>query len=103
MGDADSAATLSDYNIFRKNGFYGVCDSRNRTIIPPIYEDMHPYNNGYIPYKQNGKWGIMLKNGVVKVKPKYFYIGPFIKGKAEVQNTKDSVKDYINDKLERIE
>ena len=99
---ANSAVSLSDYNIFRKNGLYGVCDSHNRTIIPPIYEDMHPYCNGYIPYKISGKWGIMLKNGVVKVKPKYFYIGPFIEGKAEVQNTKDTGKYYINEKLERI-
>ena len=99
---ANSAVSLSDYNIFRKNGLYGVCDSHNRTIIPPIYEDMHPYYNGYIPYKMSGKWGIMLKNGVVKVKPKYFYIGPFIEGKAEVQNTKDTSKYYINEKLERI-
>ena len=99
---ANSAVSLSDYNIFCKNGLYGVCDSRNRTIIPPIYEDMHPYCNGYIPYKQNGKWGIMLKNGVVKVKPKYYHIGPFIEGKAEVQNTENTSKYYINEKLERI-
>ncbi|WP_304194967.1 DEAD/DEAH box helicase family protein [Phocaeicola plebeius] len=97
------AVTLADYNIFRKNGLYGVCDKNNRTIIPPIYEDMHPYCNGYIPYKQNGKWGIMLKNGIVKVKPKYYYIGPFIEGIAEVQNTMESPIYHINDKLEKIE
>lgn len=100
--NANDAVSLSDYNIFRKNGLYGVCDHRNRTLVPPLYEDMHPYCNGYIPYKQNGKWGIMLKNGVIKVKPKYFYIGPFIEGKAEVQNTELSAKYYINDKLEKI-
>ena len=100
--NANTAVSLSDYNIFRKNGLYGVCDIHNRTIIPPMYEDMHPYNNGYIPFKLKGKWGIMLKNGVIKVKPKYYYIGPFIEGKAEVQNTKDTCKYYINDKLERI-
>lgn len=99
---ADSAAALSQYNVFRKNGLYGVCDRRNRVIVPPIYEEMHPYCNGYIPFKQDGKWGIMLKNGTVKVKPKYFYIGPFIDGQAEVQNTEDSPKYHISDKLERI-
>lgn len=101
--DANSAVALAEYNIFRKNGMYGVCDSRNRTLVPPMYEDMHPYCNGYIPFKQDGKWGIMLKNGTVKVRPKYFYIGPFIEGKAEVQNTSDSPKYIINDKLERVE
>jgi hypothetical protein len=101
--DANNAASLAEYNIFRKNGLYGVCDSKNRTLVPPMYEDMHPYCNGYIPYKQDGKWGIMLKNGTVKVRPKYYYIGPFIEGRAEVQNTEDSSKYYINDKLERIE
>lgn len=101
--DANSAVALAEYNIFRKNGKYGVCDSRNRTLVPPMYEDMHPYCNGYIPFKQDGKWGIMLKNGTIKVCPKYFYIGPFIEGKAEVQNTPESPMYIINDKLERVE
>jgi superfamily II DNA or RNA helicase len=101
--EANNAAALAEYNIFRKNGKYGVCDSNNRTLVPPMYEDMRPYCNGYIPYKQDGKWGIMLKNGTVKVRPKYYYIGPFIEGKAEVQNTENSPKYLINDKLERIE
>ncbi len=100
---ANDAAKLGDYNVFRQNGLYGVCDKHNRTIIPPIYEEMHPYCNGYIPYKQKGKWGIMLRNGVVKVMPKYYYIGPFIDGIAEVRNTEDSPKYFINDKLERVE
>ena len=101
--DANSAVALAEYNIFRKNGMYGVCDSRNRTLVPPMYEDMHPYCNGYIPFKQDGKWGIMLKNGTVKVRPKYFYIGPFVEGMAEVQNMPNSPKYRINDKLERVE
>lgn len=101
--DANSAVALAEYNIFRKNGKYGICDSKNRTLVPPMYEDMHPYCNGYIPFKQDGKWGIMLKNGTVKVRPKYFYIGPFVEGMAEVQNTPNSPKYRINDKLERVE
>ena len=101
--DANNAVALGEYNIFRKNGLYGVCDHNNRTLIPPIFDDMHPYCNGYIPYKQNGKWGIMLKNGTVKVKPKYFYIGPFIDGVAEVQNIENDPIYRINDRLERVE
>lgn len=100
--DANAAASLSDCNVFRKKGLYGICDRNNRTIVPPIYEEMHPYYNGYIPFKQNGLWGIMLKNGSVRVKPKYYYIGPFIDGKAEVQNTAGSPVYYINGKLERL-
>ena len=99
---ANQAMSLSDYNIFRKDGRYGMCDSHNRIIIPPIYEAMHPYFNGYIPFKQNGRWGIMLRNGIVKVKPKYFYIGPFVEGKAVVQNTAEDRQYYINGRLERI-
>lgn len=98
---ANSAAGLSEYNIFRKNGLYGVCDYRNRIVIPPIYEEMHPCHNGYIPFRQDGKWGILLTNGTVKVKPKYYKIGPFIDGRAEVQNTADSETYYINSKLEK--
>ncbi len=94
--EANQAAKLGDFNIFRKNGLYGMCDSHNRTIIPPMYEDMHPYYRGRIPFKQNGLWGIMLKDGTVKVKPKYYYIGPFINGRAEVRNTADSEPYFIN-------
>jgi superfamily II DNA or RNA helicase len=100
--DANNAVALGEYNIFRKNGLFGVCDRHNRTVVPPIYEDMHPYCNGYIPFKQDGKWGIMLKNGTIKVRPKYYLIGPFIDGKANVQNTAESPVYVINDKLERI-
>lgn len=100
--DANAAAGLSDYNVFRKKGLYGICDRNNRTIVPPVYEEMRPYYNGYIPFRQNGYWGIMLKDGTVKVKPKYYNIGPFIDGKAEVQNTADSPVYYIDGKLEKI-
>ncbi len=100
----DTEQSIGEYNVFRdrKTGLYGVCDRRNRTIVPPMYEEMHPYYKGYIPFKLNGKWGIMLKNGTVKVKPKYFYIGPFKDGHAEVRNTENSDSYYINSKLERV-
>jgi superfamily II DNA or RNA helicase len=98
----DSNHGIGDYNVFKKHGKYGICSRNNRTIIPPIYEDMHPYYKGYIPFKQNGKWGIMLGVGVIKIKPKYYFIGAFEDGKAMVQNTKYSEQYFINDKLERI-
>lgn len=101
--EANSAAKLDEFNVFRKSGLYGACDSHNRTIIPPIYEDMRPYFKGYIPFKQNGKWGIMLRNGSVKVKPKYYNIGAFTDGIAEIQNTEDSKPYHINEKLERVD
>lgn len=101
----DTEQSIAEYNVFRdrKTGLYGVCDRRNRTIVPPMYEEMHPYYKGYIPFKLNGKWGIMLKNGTVKVKPKYFYIGPFIEGIAEIKNTEYSPSYHINGKLEKID
>ena len=101
----DTEQGIGEYNVFRdrKTGLYGVCDRRNRTIVPPMYEEMHSYYKGYIPFKLNGKWGIMLKNGTVKVKPKYFYIGPFIEGVAEIKNTEYSPSYHINGKLEKID
>lgn len=98
----DSNHGIGDFNIFKKRGLYGVCSRNNRTIIPPIYEEMRPYYKGYIPFKLNGKWGILLSDGTVKVKPKYYLIGPFIDGKAEVRNTENSESYYINDKLEIV-
>lgn len=101
----DTELAIAEYNVFRdrKTGLFGVCDRRNRTVVPPIYEEMHPYYRGYIPFKYNGLWGIMLKNGTIKVKPKYFYIGPFIEGKAEIRNTEYSPSYHINWKLEKID
>ena len=99
----DSNYGICEYNVFKKLGKYGICNRYNRTIIPPIYDDMHPYYKGYIPFKINGKWGIMLGNGIVKVKPKYYYIGAFENGKALVQNTVESELYYINENLERIQ
>lgn len=101
----DTEQGIGEYNVFRdrKTGLYGVCDRRNRTIVPPMYEEMHPYYRGYIPFKLNGKWGIMLKNGTVKVKPKYYFIGPFVEGIAEIKNTIDSPSYHINGKLEKID
>lgn len=98
----DSNYGIGEYNVFKKHGKFGICSRSNRTIVPPIYEDMHPYHKGYIPFKLNGKWGIMLSNGVIKVKPKYFLIGAFEDDKAIVQNTEDSEPYFINGKLERI-
>jgi len=98
----DAGHGIGEYNVFKKRGKYGICSKSNRTIIPPIYEDMHPYYKGYIPFKLHGKWGIMLSNGVVKVKPKYYLIGAFVDGKAEVKNTKDSESYCINGNLERL-
>lgn len=101
----DTEQGIGEYNVFRdrRTGLYGVCDRRNRTVVPPMYEEMQPYYKGYIPFKMNGKWGIMLKNGTVKVKPKYFLIGPFVDNRAEVRNTEYSGSYYINERLERIE
>ncbi len=94
---------ISDCNVFKKNGKYGICDRRGKTIVPPIYEEMRPVFNGYVPFKQNGLWGIMLRKGTIKVKPKYYYIGPFIDGKAEVRNRAEDEPYHINGKLERID
>lgn len=99
----DSNHGIGEYNVFKKQGKFGICSRNNRTIIPPIYEDMHPYFKGYIPFKQNGKWGIMLSDGTIRVKPKYYYIGPFTDGIAEVKNTEDSAVYHINFKLEKID
>lgn len=44
----------------------------------------------------------MQSNGTIIVKPKYYLIGPFVDGRAEVKNTEDSESYFINDKLERV-
>lgn len=93
---------LKDYNIIRRGGLYGLCDRRKRIIVQPVYEDMHPYYKGLIPFKQNGKWGLLYGDGRIRVKAKYYYIGPFTDGLAKVQNTADSPEYYINNKFEIV-
>lgn len=93
---------LKDYNIIRKGGLFGLCDRHKRIIVPPIYEDMHPYYKGLVPFKQNGKWGLLYGDGRVRVKAKYYNIGPFIDGIAEVQNTSVSPVYHINSKFEIV-
>ena len=40
----DTEQGIGEYNVFRdrQTGLFGVCDRRNRTIVPPMYEEMHP-------------------------------------------------------------
>ena len=99
----DSERGIQDRNVFRQNGLYGICDRRGRTVVAPIYEEMRPNYKGLIPFKQNGKWGILLQDGTVRVKAKYYNIGPFVDGFAVVQNTENSDIYHINSKLERID
>lgn len=101
-GSENVEAQIGDFNVYKKNGMFGICARNNRTIVPPIYDDMHPYYKGYIPFKINGKWGILLGDGTVRVKAKYYYIGPFVNGLAEVRELENSKPYYINDKLEKI-
>jgi len=99
----DTDRHLSDFNIIKRDGFYGVCNRYKRIIIPPIYEDMHPYYKGLIPFKQNGRWGIMYGNGRVVVQPKYYLIGAFKDGLSEVQNKEDSKPYHINERMRRVD
>ncbi|HEY9277629.1 MAG TPA: WG repeat-containing protein [Methylotenera sp.] len=45
------------------NGKWGYVDSRQRLVIPAIYEDAKEFMDGKAAVKQRGKWGFINKQG----------------------------------------
>lgn len=62
--------TVDDKSIGgRKSGYIGV---DGKPIIPIVYSEIGGFNGGELaPFKQNGMWGYLNRNGKVVVKPKF--------------------------------
>jgi len=50
-----------------ENGLWGFIGFEGRWIIPPIYENFFPMQDGFIPARKDGKWGIIDRNGEVVI------------------------------------
>jgi hypothetical protein len=48
--------------VIRKNGNFGLADSRGKILVPPTLEAIIPCSNGLFVFSKNQKWG--LKAGV---------------------------------------
>lgn len=82
--------------IAQKDGKFGFLDSRNNLIIPFVYEDFKPFNEGLAPVKSGGKWGYIDPRGRLAIPFNFSNAWPFSKGVAKVQYNKKIF--YINGK-----
>ncbi|QNK58046.1 WG repeat-containing protein [Paenibacillus sp. PAMC21692] len=61
-----------------------VSSADDEFVIPPIYDEVSPFEDGVAFVKKDGKWGLINITGTLIVPPKYDYVGPFVEGRAEV-------------------
>lgn len=67
--------------VYSSDGLMGYLNSEGKEIVPPIYENIHPFGE----YKENwarvetleGLSGFIDSNGKIVVEPKYQYIEKF--------------------------
>ncbi|WP_179215982.1 WG repeat-containing protein [Paenibacillus sp. MY03] len=61
-----------------------VSSADDEFVIPPLYEEARPFEDGVAFVKKDGKWGLINITGTLIVPPKYDYVGPFVEGRTEV-------------------
>lgn len=71
------ATCLSSCIVFAKSEI-----TNYEIIIPPQYDEVRTFNEGYAAVKKNGKWGYINKQGEYVIQPKYDYAASFSEGKA---------------------
>lgn len=93
------------------SGLRGLLDVQGNVIVPPIYPEIHCFNEGLAAFlTDDAKWGFMDKNQKVIIQPKYANINffkpdparhPFYEGLANVQ-LENGFWNYINTKGEMV-
>jgi hypothetical protein len=51
------------------DGKWGFINLFGRVVIPNQFEEVLPYKSGIAYARQNGKWGVLKRNGTWLVKP----------------------------------
>ncbi|MBK8699987.1 MAG: WG repeat-containing protein [Saprospiraceae bacterium] len=74
---------------------WGFIDTSGRVLIPPAYDDVRDFKNGFAVANLKGKWGYIDTMGKVIIGFKYLNAFDFNSGKALVQNF-DKRFYYIN-------
>lgn len=75
----------------QKDGKYGYMTHRGQIVIPPQYESVLGFSEGYGTVKSGGLWGFINKTGKVVIPIQYKDAGPFEGGVARVVNTEGRV------------
>lgn len=68
LGTYTQAEEVDDYLFkIRKNGKWGYMKKTGEILIPPAFDDVSIYVNGYMAVSMNGSWGIIDRYGNIVV------------------------------------
>lgn len=76
-----------------KNG-YGLKDDFNNVIVPPIYDDITDFQNGYAKIKKGNLWGLVNEYGVVIAEPLYLHID--VKKDGTIKVSQKNRQSFLN-------
>jgi hypothetical protein len=72
-------------------------------ILPPVYKSAYYFREGVSPVEaENGRWGVIDKQGKWTIEPIYEYLSNFSNGLAYFQKTEKGKFGYINQKGEVV-
>jgi hypothetical protein len=60
----------------------GLVSSRPERAIPPIYQNIRPFQGGYAAFQSDGHWGFLAEGGRIAVSPEYDEVQDFKYGHA---------------------
>ncbi|GIV28229.1 MAG: hypothetical protein KatS3mg027_2043 [Bacteroidia bacterium] len=67
----------SDFNyVFKKNGYYGLCDYKGQVILPATFEKLGDFENQKSYYLENNLYGIVYDDGT-KFPAQYQWLSSF--------------------------
>ncbi len=82
---------------------FGFIEPGGRTVLPLEYEDfLYGFQDGYVPAKKNGKWGIVNAKGKTIVSHDYSYIYYYFDGLVNARKSDGQKEKYgfLNEKGE---
>lgn len=80
------------------NGKIGFKNANNVTVIPPIYDEVYAFSDGYASVKKGTKWGLIDTKGKTIIPFVYSWIGIYKFGYVPVSETADWLESYFVDK-----
>lgn len=77
--------------IISKFNKYGVMDTKFNIIIPPKFDYLGEFQNGFYRFKENKKWGYLDQKGNIAISPIYDVVYSFNDNLAYVEREKKSL------------
>jgi hypothetical protein len=78
---------LSDnmYIVKEYTGKWGAYNHQGKLAIPPQFDQIRHFHEGYANFEINNKWGFVSKKGLIVIDPKFDYAVPFHNGLSYVE------------------